>query len=39
VAQLRGLSLHQRAQALIGVAAPQFRDSLAGAWQQIAARF
>lgn len=38
VAQLEGLSVHERAQALIGVAAPQFRDELQRAWQAIAAR-
>lgn len=38
VAALRGLSLHARAAALIGIAAPQFRDSLAAAWSGIAQR-
>lgn len=33
VADLRQASVHQRARALIGVAAPQFRDGLERAWQ------
>ena len=32
VAQLRGASLHERAQRLIAIAAPQFRESLEAAW-------
>lgn len=32
VAELRGLSLHQRAQALMRIAAPEHRDSLGQAW-------
>lgn len=32
VADLRGLTLSQRAQAMIRIAAPQFRDGLARAW-------
>ena len=35
VAQLRGLSLDGRAQALIGIAAPQYRAALAAAWDEI----
>ena len=35
VADLRGASLDARAQALIGVAAPAFRDGLAAAWDEI----
>lgn len=35
VAQLRGLSLDARAQALIGIAAPQHRAALATAWDAI----
>lgn len=35
VAQLRGLTLDRRAQALIGIAAPQHRDGLARAWEQL----
>lgn len=38
IASLRGLGVHQRAAALIRVAAPQFRDALAAAWAGIAAR-
>jgi acyl-CoA hydrolase len=33
VAALRGRSLHDRARALIAIAAPQFRESLAEAWR------
>lgn len=36
VATLRSKSLHERAHALIAVAAPQFRESLAQAWDTIA---
>lgn len=39
VASLRGLSLEQRAMALIGIAAPQFRATLADAWQGIRDKF
>jgi acyl-CoA hydrolase len=39
VAQLRGLSLEQRATQLIRIAAPQFRDQLAAQWQTIRSRF
>jgi acyl-CoA hydrolase len=35
VAELRGRTLDARAQALIGVAAPEHRDSLAAAWNEI----
>lgn len=38
VAALRGRSLHDRARALIAIAAPQFRESLAQAWQDGASR-
>lgn len=38
VADLRGASVHQRAQALIGVAAPEFRQSLQEAWENFARR-
>lgn len=38
IAALRGLSVHQRAAALIGIAAPQFRESLSAAWFEIARR-
>jgi acyl-CoA hydrolase len=38
VAALRGRSLHDRAQALIAIAAPQFRESLAQAWRDNAGR-
>jgi acyl-CoA hydrolase len=36
VARLRHLSLHQRAAALIAIAAPQFRDPLHTAWYEVA---
>lgn len=39
VAQLRGLSLDQRAEQLIRIAAPQFRDQLAEQWRAIHDRF
>ena len=35
VASLRGLSVEGRAQALIGIAAPEHRDALAAAWDAI----
>ena len=38
IAKLRGRSVHERAEALIGVAAPQFRDELQTAWNSIAAK-
>lgn len=38
VADLRSASVHERAQALIAVAAPGFRDGLQKAWAGIAAR-
>jgi len=38
IADLRGASVHERAQTLISVAAPAFRDELDRAWQAIAAR-
>jgi acyl-CoA hydrolase len=34
IAALRGLSIHQRAQALISVAAPQFREPLEREWHE-----
>ena len=39
VAQLRGLSLEQRAVELIRIAAPQFRDQLSEQWMAIRDRF
>lgn len=36
VAELAGLSIHQRAERLIGIAAPAFREQLAAEWQTIA---
>jgi acyl-CoA hydrolase len=38
IASLKGLSVHARAEALISIAAPQYRDGLAHAWAGIAAR-
>jgi acyl-CoA hydrolase len=38
VASLGGLSVHARAQALIGIAAPQFRESLASQWSELVKR-
>ena len=38
VASLRGLSLAQRAAAMIEIAAPQFRESLAASWATLAQR-
>jgi acyl-CoA hydrolase len=38
VAELRGLSLEARAQALIGIAAPEHRAALAEAWGQVRAK-
>lgn len=38
VAALRGLSIHERARALIAVAAPAFRESLEARWADIASR-
>lgn len=35
IAELRDLSMHERAQALIAIAAPLHRDSLAAAWGEI----
>jgi acyl-CoA hydrolase len=35
VAELRGLSLHARAQALIGIAAPEHRGTLSDEWDRI----
>ncbi len=35
VAQLRGLGMDERARSLIGIAAPQFRDGLAQAWDAL----
>lgn len=37
-ADLRGLSVHERAEALVAVAAPAHRAALAAAWRAIAAR-
>jgi acyl-CoA hydrolase len=37
-AALRGRSVHDRARALIAIAAPQFRDALATRWHEIAGR-
>jgi acyl dehydratase len=37
-ADLRGLSVHGRAAALIGTAAPAFREALRGEWKTMAAR-
>jgi acyl-CoA hydrolase len=39
VAHLRGLSLERRAEQLIGIAAPQFRDQLSEQWSAIRERF
>ncbi|QIL74383.1 hypothetical protein G7048_26150 (plasmid) [Diaphorobacter sp. HDW4B] len=38
VANLNGASVHERAEALISVAAPEFRDTLLASWRGIAAR-
>ena len=38
VADLRGLCVHGRAEALMGVAAPVFRPALADAWRDVRAR-
>lgn len=38
VARLEGACVHERAEALIGVAAPAFRPELERAWREIAAR-
>lgn len=38
IADLRGASVHERAQAIIAVAAPEFRDDLQRAWAATAAR-
>jgi len=38
IANLRGRSVHERAEALIAVAAPEFRDELQHAWKNIAAK-
>ena len=35
VAELGGLSLHERARAMIRIAAPQFRDELERAWSEM----
>lgn len=35
VARLEGLSIDERAERLIGIAAPRFRDALAAQWQEI----
>ena len=34
IAELRGLTLRQRADRMIAVAAPQFREDLARAWRE-----
>jgi acyl-CoA hydrolase len=39
VAELRNRSLDARAQALIGIAAPGFRDQLANDWARMRANF
>jgi acyl-CoA hydrolase len=39
VAELRSLGLQARAQALIGIAAPEHRAALAAAWQAMRRRF
>lgn len=38
IAALRGLSMHERARALIAVAAPAFRESLEARWADLAGR-
>jgi acyl-CoA hydrolase len=38
VAQLRQLGVEARAQALIGIAAPEHREALAAAWEEIRAK-
>jgi acyl-CoA hydrolase len=38
VADLRGRSVHERAEVLIGIAAPGLRPDLTSAWREIAAR-
>ena len=38
IAKLRGCSVHERAQALITVAAPEFHEELQAAWSSIAAK-
>ena len=38
IASLRGLSVHQRARAMIEIAAPAFRETLAASWAEIAKR-
>jgi acyl-CoA hydrolase len=38
IAALRGLGIHQRAEALIAIAAPAFRAQLAAEWAEIARR-
>jgi acyl-CoA hydrolase len=38
IADLRGRSVHERAEVLIGIAAPGLRPDLTGAWREIAAR-
>ncbi|NMG76564.1 acetyl-CoA hydrolase/transferase family protein [Aromatoleum diolicum] len=39
IAELRGLSLDARAQALIAIAAPEHRDTLADAWDRMRRKF
>jgi 4-hydroxybutyrate CoA-transferase len=38
IAKLRGASVHERARAIIDVAAPDFREQLSKAWDEIAQR-
>ncbi|MNR65498.1 hypothetical protein D3C85_1885590 [compost metagenome] len=38
VARLKGASVHERAEALIQIAAPEYRSELQGAWRLIASR-
>jgi len=38
IAKLRGASVHERARAIIDVAAPEFREQLGKAWDEIAQR-
>ncbi|CAM2169509.1 Acetyl-CoA hydrolase/transferase C-terminal domain-containing protein [Paraburkholderia sacchari] len=38
IARLTGASVHERAEAIIGVAAPEYREELTDSWRAIAAR-
>ena len=38
VAELRGLSVHARAEKMIELAAPAFREELAAQWQELRSR-